>query len=93
MLAQAADQVDVAPRGLLMLALAAEQVEAAQADLVSIGSAFAQAPDVEAAQEDEDKENKPPATPAARGPKWLRDPQAGPLRVCFMPILQLYMRT
>ncbi len=65
MLAQAADQVDVAPRGLLMLALAAEQVEAAQAE--------------------EDKENKPPATPAARGPKWLRDPQAGPLRVCFKP--------
>ena len=68
-----------------MLALAAEQVEAAQADLVSIGSAFAQAPDVEAAQEDEDKENKPPETPAARGLKWMRDPLAGPLRVCSKP--------
>ena len=64
-----------------MLALAAEQVEAAQAHLVSIGSASGQARDVEAAQEDEDKENRAPATPAARGPKWLRDPQAGPLRV------------
>ncbi len=40
---------------------------------------------VEAAQEDEDKENQPPATPAARGPKWLRDPLAGPLRVCSKP--------
>jgi len=39
---------------------------------------------VEAAQE-EDKENQPPATPAPRGPKWLRDPQAGPLRVCSKP--------
>ena len=53
----------VAQPGLLMLAQAAEQVEAAQADLVSIASAFGQAPDVEAAQ-DEDKENQPPSTPA-----------------------------
>ena len=68
-----------------MLALAAEQVEAAQADLVSISSAFGQAPDVEAAQE-EDKENKAPATPVARGLKWMRDPEAGPLRVCFKPL-------
>ena len=65
MLAQAADRVEVAPRGLLLLALAAEQFEAAQAE--------------------EDKENRPPATPAARGPKWLRDPLAGPLRVCSKP--------
>ena len=75
----------VAQSGLLMLAEAASRVEAAQADLVSIGSAFGQAPDVEAAQDEEDKENKPPATPAARGLKWLRDPQTGPLRVCFKP--------
>ena len=68
----------------MMLADAAARVEAAQADLVSISSAFGQAPDVEAAQ-DEDKENQQPATPAARGLKWLRDPQAGPLRVCFKP--------
>ncbi len=47
-----------------MLAEAAERVEAAQADLVSISSAFGQAPEVEAAQDEEDKENKPPATPA-----------------------------
>ena len=67
-----------------MLAEAAERVEAAQADLVSIGSAFGQALDVEAAQE-ANKENQAPATPAARGPKWLRDPQAGPLRVCSNP--------
>ncbi len=68
----------------MMLAEAADRVEAAQADLVSIGSAFGQAPDVEA-MEKEDRENRAPATPAARGPKWLRDPQAGPLRVCFKP--------
>ena len=60
MLAQAADQVNVAARGLLMLPQTAEQFEAAQ---------------------EEDKENNPPATPPARGTKWLRDPQAGPLRV------------
>ncbi len=65
MLAQAANQVDVAPQGLLMLALAAEQFEAAQ--------------------DKEEKENKAPATPAAGGLKWMRDPEAGPLRVCFMP--------
>ena len=69
-----------------MLALACEQVEVAQADLVSISSAFGQAPDVEAAQEEEeDKENRAPATPAARGPKWLMEPQTGPLRVCTKP--------
>ncbi len=65
MLAQAADQVDVAPRGLLMLALAAEQFEAAQAE--------------------EDKENRPPAAHPAGGLKWMSDPEAGPLRVCFKP--------
>ena len=75
----------VAQSGLLMLAEAASRVEAAQADLVRIGSAFGQASNVEAAQVDEDKENRPPATPPARGPKWLRDPEAGPLRVCFKP--------
>ena len=48
----------------MMLAEAADRVEAAQADLVSISSAFGQAPDAEAAQDEEDKENKPPATPA-----------------------------
>ena len=53
----------VAQSGLLMLAQAAEQVEAAQADLVSIASAFGQAPDVEAAQE-VNKENQAPATRA-----------------------------
>ena len=74
----------IAQVGLMMLAEAADRVEAAQADLVSIGSAFGQAPDVEAMQE-EDKENRPPAPPAARGLKWLRDPQTGPLRVCFKP--------
>ncbi len=74
----------VAPVGLMMLAEAAARVEAAQADLVSIGSAFGQAPDVEAAQE-ANKEKQAPATPAARGLKWLRDPQGGPLRVCFKP--------
>ena len=74
----------VAPVGLMMLAEAAARVEAAQADLVSIGSTFGQAPDVEAAQEEE-KENRAPATPAARGPKWLMEPQTGPLRVCFKP--------
>ena len=43
--------------------------------------------EAEAAQEeDEDKENRAPATPAARGLKWMRDPQAGPLRVCFKPL-------
>ena len=68
-----------------MLALACEQVELAQVDLVSIGSAFGQALDVEAAQEDEDKENRPPATPPAGGLKWMSDPEAGPLRVCFKP--------
>ena len=46
-----------------MLALACEQVELAQADLVSIGSAFGQVSDVQAGQEEE-KENRPPATPA-----------------------------
>ncbi len=42
---------------------------------------------VEAAQEEEeeDKENRAPATPGARGLKWMRDPEAGPLRVCFKP--------
>ena len=65
MLAQAANQVDVAPQGLLMLALAAEQFEAAQ--------------------DEEEKENKAPETPPAGGLKWMRDPEAGPLRVCFMP--------
>jgi len=42
--------------------------------------------EAEAAQEeDEDKENRAPATPGARGLKWMRDPEAGPLRVCFKP--------
>ena len=55
-----------------MLAQAAEQVEAAQADLVSIGSAFAQAPDVEAAQDEEEKKLKEetreaPSAPAGNG--------------------------
>ena len=67
----------VAQSGLMMLAEAACRVEAAQSDLLSISSAFGQASNVEAAQVDEDKENRPPATPPARGPKWLRDPQAG----------------
>ena len=46
--------------GLLMLAAAADHVDAAQADLVSIGSAFGQVADVEAAQ-DANKENQPAA--------------------------------
>ena len=66
----------------MMLAEAADRVEAAQADLVSIGSAFGQAPDVEAAQEDEDKENKPPATPAQ---VWKFKPQNLHPRVCSKP--------
>ena len=47
----------------MRLAEAADRVEAAQADLVTIGSAFGQAPDAEAAQE-VNKENQAPATPA-----------------------------
>ena len=65
----------------MMLAEAAARVEAAQTDLVCIGSAFGQAQDVEAAQE-ANNENQPPATTAARGQKWLRDPLAGRLHVC-----------
>jgi len=65
-----------------MLAQAADQVDVSQSGLLMLALAAEQ---VEAAQSEEDKENKPPATPAARGPKWLRDPQAGPLRVCFKP--------
>ena len=65
-----------------MLALACEQVELAQADLVSISSAFGQVPDAQAAQE-ANKENEPPATPAARGHVLM--PRHLPHRVCSKP--------
>jgi len=73
----------VAQSGLLMLAEAASRVEAAQADLVRIGSAFGQASNVEAAQEDEEKENRPPATPAQ---VWKFKPRNLHPRVCSKPL-------
>ena len=66
----------------MMLAEAAERVEAAQADLVSISSAFGQVPDAQAAQE-ANKENQPPATPAARGHVLMH--RHLPHRVCSKP--------
>ena len=71
----------VAQSGLLMLAEAASRVEAAQADLVSIGSAFGQAADAEAAQET-NKENQAPATPAQ---VWKFTPRNMQPRVCSKP--------
>ena len=65
----------------MMLAEAAARVEATQADLVSIGSAFGQAPDAEAAQE-ENKENQAPATPVQ---VWKIEPRNVHPRVCCKP--------
>ncbi len=65
----------------MMLAEAAERVEAARADLVSIGSAFGEAPDAEAAQE-ANKENQAAATPAQ---VWKFEPRNVHPRVCSKP--------